>query len=328
MTISFEEIKELIPKKTSGYYVDYRDDLSNSLDKAQEAIQTQSIEPFAEIFDDWFPDYDYEKSELELSLSKKYELSSEDVKKFIELFKDQIEDEFENRDNSTPLNDLLSNTGKQTMFYDTGYSMHDGSWNWTDKEIAVERQSIKKVLGVRSKDETLNAKLDMMIRQASYGGKLVIYFYDKVNDYISIPDIEKIKYIQFDRVHIAIIDVHQGSGDNCYLGDTVKLPFNPKNIFICSTFKYSYTHSVCGMSSNWCDDTIVSFKAERFRRKFNLIESTYNQHLEKEKKLNLTYKNGSCTAGDMDITRHRNTTYINEFLCGNKCLDCNTFWID
>ncbi len=326
---TFEEIKELFPKTTSGYFIDRGDDLSEKLSEVQEAIQTQSFEPLDEIMDGWHADFDYEKSELKKDLITRLDIDEDEAEELMEEYADEINDEMHERDNSTPLSDLIRYTGEQTMFYDTGHSINDGSWNWSEKEIASERQSIKKVLGIRTYDKNINDNIDMMIRQASYGGKLVIYFYDYIDNYINIKEIEKIKYIQFENTHIAIIDVHQGSGDNCYVGGfKIKLPFKTTNIFICSTFKYSYTHSVCGMISNWCDDTKVSFETKRFRRKVSIEDSTYSNHFDKEKNFNETFKKGSCTTGDMDIKRHRNTTYINNYPCGNKCLDCGTFWID
>ena len=38
--------------------------------------------------------------------------------------------------------------------------------------------------------------------------------------------------------------------------------------------------------------------------------------------------NGTCTFGDMDIKRYKNTSYITKFPCGMRCSTCGTFWID
>ena len=45
-------------------------------------------------------------------------------------------------------------------------------------------------------------------------------------------------------------------------------------------------------------------------------------------KLKWNNGNGTCTFGDMDIKRHKNTLCINEFPCGMRCTACGTFWID
>ena len=72
--------------------------------------------------------------------------------------------------------------------------------------------------------------------------------------------------------------------------------------------------------------TIVEFSKRKQRLK--IVESETNKLLEQEKKYNDTWKKGECTFGDMDITRHKNTPYQNDFPCGNKCTSCGTFWID
>ena len=32
--------------------------------------------------------------------------------------------------------------------------------------------------------------------------------------------------------------------------------------------------------------------------------------------------------GDMNISRHKETPYRNDYPCGSRCEDCGTFWID
>ena len=50
--VTFEQIKELMDKSYSLYYVDYRDDLSERLDIVQEAIHGDSSS-LDDIFMDW-----------------------------------------------------------------------------------------------------------------------------------------------------------------------------------------------------------------------------------------------------------------------------------
>ena len=50
--------------------------------------------------------------------------------------------------------------------------------------------------------------------------------------------------------------------------------------------------------------------------------------MEYDAKCDAVFKTGGCTAGDMDMNRHRNTYYLNEFPCGTHCPHCHTFWID
>lgn len=49
---------------------------------------------------------------------------------------------------------------------------------------------------------------------------------------------------------------------------------------------------------------------------------------EQQKKYDDAYKAGKCTLGDMKMSRHQETEYINNFPCGWKCKFCGNFWID
>ena len=50
--------------------------------------------------------------------------------------------------------------------------------------------------------------------------------------------------------------------------------------------------------------------------------------MEYDEKCDRVYASGGCTAGDMNMLRHRDVYYINNYPCGNKCPHCGTFWID
>jgi hypothetical protein len=328
--ITWEEVKELLPKTVSLYYVDYRDDLDEHMGLLQECIHEGVMDSLWEKVDEWYvdgADTSYYRDKLRNDLQNKFDLENDEVDEIMEEFDDDIRDTLYDRDDSDVVKDLIRNTSKQAMFYDTGYEVAPDSWSWSEKEIKKERQDIKRQLGLRALTEQQNNDIDMMIRQASYGGRLVIYFYDSVDDFIAIDGDYKV--ITFKNPHIAIIDNCGGSGDHCYVGGvTVKLPLEKENIFICEATSYSYTHDVCGMVSNWCDGTTVGFVKPKLRNKRKVTESSLNAHLERDKKLNETYRKGGCTAGDMDITRHRNAVYVNDYPCGNRCKDCGTFWID
>lgn len=79
------------------------------------------------------------------------------------------------------------------------------------------------------------------------------------------------------------------------------------------------------MCDDWFKSTKVSFGK---KAKKEISKSKTNEYLGREKSYIETYKNGSCTHGDMDINRHRDVYYRNDFPCGNKCPNCGTFWID
>ena len=151
-----------------------------------------------------------------------------------------------------------------------------------------------------------------MLRQASYGGSLVIYFYDDVSDFIETTQ----NTITFRNPVIAIIDTINGSGDHCNLGKVgeIEMPFSRERIRLCKTIKYSYTFSVCGMYSDWCEDTIVGLKDTVITKA--LDESALSLKLQKDAKYREVFKSGSCSFGDVDFSRHRNVIYRNDYPAG------------
>lgn len=328
--IKWEDIKALIPAKVSLHYVDYRDSLDEHTKLLERCIKDGNYDALSEEVWEWDIDdhsgLDYVRDELKADIEKKFDI--EDASDIMEQFYDEIRETIEDRDDSDLINDLLRNTSKQTMFYDTGYEMESESWSWSAARIRLERFLIKKHLGIVSDNTKHNwdEAIDMMIAQASYGGQLVIYFYDDVEDYIKTEDVKTISFRNFS---LAIINTGNGSGDNTELiGAKTTLPFTSENLYLCKNINYSYTFSVCGMSDNWCDNTIVEFGKEVAEELPALPTSSLAQTQAKDKEYDATYRAGSCTPGDMNISRHRRTTYINNYPCGTKCLDCSTFFID
>ncbi|OPY24002.1 MAG: hypothetical protein A4E27_01339 [Methanobacterium sp. PtaU1.Bin242] len=165
-----------------------------------------------------------------------------------------------------------------------------------------------------------------MVQQASYGGRLVIYFRGDIKEMINSSQYNT---IQFTNPMIAVIDTYNGSGDNTDIqGITVTLPYNPENVFIDKLIKYNYTYEVCGMIESWCDTTGVKFITKKQRKPKEKKRSNLYAEIAVEDMYKKAFKEGSCTFGDMDMKRHRHTYYINDFPCGTKCKDCGTFWID
>jgi hypothetical protein len=326
MKITFEQVKELIPTRVSMYYVDYRNSLDESLELVQDCIHEGNYDTLYEKTDEWFLDADggdYYLKELERDLAKKYELETDDAEEIVEHYLDKIMDVLWDRNDSTPTKDLMSNTNKTPMFYDTGYYMDGDSWAWTEKQVIKERQLIKKALGLRAIGEGNDAAIDMMIRQASYGGKIVLYFYDNPTDWIGVEGTT----IKITNPIIACIDTSGGSGDHCDLeACSIKLPFEKENLFICSTIKYNYSFSVCGMIHNWCDSSSVELIKAKTKK--TVGTSSLTKEMAREKELTKIFKSGSCTYGDMDIARHRDVEYINDYPCRNQCPNCKTAWID
>ena len=319
--VTFEQIKELMDKSYSLYYVDYRDDLSERLDIVQEAIHgdSSSLDDIFMDWDTWDVQEEIQKQLID-KMCREFDIEEDEADEIFEEFRDEIQEEIFNRDDSTPLSDLLRNTGDQVMYFDTGLYIEEGS---SRSDFLAQVRAIKRKLKIVGKD--YDEILYELCTNAYYGGRLVVFFTDDLEGWINLD--EKINQITFDKsVNLAIIHNGNGSGYDVEIGHSFTLPFNRENIFLDEVVKYSYTYDVCGMSSDWCDSTglTLSIKPKQTKAK----SSNINLYMDKEKKLNDVFKAGGCTFLDMNYSRHRNTTYINNFPCGNKCMDCGTFWID
>lgn len=320
--ISYAQIIELLPKKVSLYYVDYSDNLSEHLDIVQAAIHGNSDE-LDEIFTYWdtWESVKYLLDELKNDIERKYEI--DDAQDLIDEYIDDLRDEIYYRDTSTPLADLIRNTGEQVFFYDTGMSIGDYT-----TDIRERVSDCKRALRIPQKNKDFDSQLTDMCCNAGYGGQLVIYFYDDLERWLNL-DRKKIlpNAIEFSgSVTVAIVNHMNGSGGDTEIGHSFWLPFDRQNVFLDKTISYNYTYSVCGMISSWCNGTQVELTRKRTHKK--AAHSPTNDHIERERQLDATFKDGKCTPGDMKYSRHRDVTYINEYPCGSKCPHCGTFWID
>ena len=325
--LSWEQVKELLPDRVELTYIDYRDNLDEHTEILSKCVRENSLQPLDEwLFDsEGMHDQEWEsivylKKELISDLVNEYEIEEDEAEELVdEEYDDEIRDYLYEHDESTPIRDLLRNTSDLIMFYDTGLEF-DG-WGRTPAEFRLDRMRLKKALQITSSE--YDNDIEMMMNQASYGGQLVVYFSVPVEDMITEKELPSIKFYN---PHIAIIDTMNGSGDHTFIkGHEMVLDFNRENLFVEREVKYNYTYDVCGMVSDWCSGTDVSFVDEP---KEKIESSPINQHMEQEAKYNAVYKAGGCSAGDMDIHRHRHTYYRNNYPCGTKCKDCGTFWID
>lgn len=323
-----EEIKAkiigLLDKSYSLRYVDYRESLEENLEAVQKSIHAGDYEAVDEAIEDYDGDWEAVEEiikELKREVENKLEVSEEDAEAFVEEMKEELREKIEERDTSNPLKDLLRNTGKVVMFYDTGVETEGYGCN-----VKAELRKVKRALGLRRDQTFADARLEMMILQASYGGKLVVYFRDTLEDWLGDIDANVIRFKG--NVSVAIVDHCNGSGDSTEVRYDLgfDFPFNRENIFIDKTIDYNYTYSVCGMSSDWCDGTSVTLLKKRTRKVAE--RSSVNDFMDKEAELDAKFKAGGCTIGDMKFNRHRDVFYINDYPCGNKCPHCGTFWID
>ena len=321
--ITVEQMIDLLPKNTYLNYVERNDSLDDHLDTIQECIHQGSKDALWEKTDEWFHEgsfyaEDEYLKELSKDMQSKFDIEEDEAKAIIDYNRDELQQAIWDRDKSTPTDDLIRNTGDQVVFYDLDMYIEDYS-NDLDERI----KDVKKALKIKMKDKTYDDAISMMCQQASYGGRLVVYAYVSLNE---VMDLGKFNRVTFNNPMVAIIDMNNGSGDHTELGHSFTVPFDKENMFLCKTFKYSYTYSVCGMSSNWCDSTQMKFSTRKARTA--PAKSGLHGYLSVENQYKKVFAAGKCSAGDMDMNRHRKTVYINNFPCGTHCKDCGTFWID
>lgn len=327
MDITWEMVEPHLPEKASLYYVDRNESLENRLQEIQTCIQEQSYEALDIIYDYWEPDYEFDKKESQTFLLSKF--TNVEVEWIMSTFETEIEEHLHEVDTSTLFDDLARNTPELIFIYDTSYELEEDSWRWDRKRIASEVKKIMRHLGIKVKDCNENNNVWKVlwdcVQNATYGGKVEIFFSCKFGKLMDIDP--SINTIQFENFTIGIINHDNGSGyqDNT-VGVTIELPFVKENVFVEKNIRYNWTWDIAGVSENAYDATKVTFTKSKSKR---IIEaSKLNEHIKKEAELNKIFKSGSCTTGDMNIKRHRNTHYINEFPCGTRCEDCLTFWID
>lgn len=348
--ITLDEVIKLLDKKYDLVYVDYRDSLDDSLEQIQKAIQKQDWEPLDEcINDDWMSDQRYDSAmqiieDLKDEIISAFDIEDTDDQTAEEIVDEWLEDsdpedkyhtdnkdllryEIEERDESTPLDDLLRNTSDPVFFYDLGVDIEEA---WYDGDLSKEMfRTVKKALGIKMRDKTWDADLELMLAQASYGGRLVIYFRMPITDWLFFRNRDEVTpdTVTFEDPIVAIIDNGNGSGDHTGLpGLTLKVPLDFTRVFIDKCTHYSYVYEVCGLVGSFADCTNVKFSKTNTRKK--LGRSTLGDEMDIQEKYEAVYKAGGCTAGDMKMSRHRNTVYINQYPCGTHCKDCGTFWVD
>lgn len=319
--LTLEVIKENLQESYNLIYVDYNENLDEQMDEMQNSIINGNFDNFDEKIDDWYWDsmndsINGEIYELKKQLKNKgYSLDN------FEDFEDVVYDIICGRDNSNPLPTLIRNTSKTPIFFSLNM--------YIDEDLdSIKRtlNKIKKILNIPFNNKEYDKDILYLLNNRCYGGHLGIF---------ATPDYEDLlmnKPMKFSGdIELAIVHYNNGSGWHTTLEnfETPYYIFN-KNIFIDETFKYNFSFAVCGMRSDWCKD--CELVIEQPKETDKIINIKPNERLVSFIKNNAEYdkifKEGGCSFGDMDIKRHRNVEYINEYPCGSRCKDCGTFWID
>ena len=319
--LTLEVIKDNLQESYNLIYVDYRESLDEQMDELQNSIINGNFYNFDDKINDWYYDsindsINEEIYELKKALKNRgYSLDN------FEDFEDVIWDIIYERDNSNPLPTLLKNTSKTPIFFSLNM--------YIDEDLdSIKRtlNKIKKILNIPFNNKEYDKDILYLLNNRCYGGHLGIF---------AIPNFEDLlenKPMKFEGdIQLAIVDYNNGSGWHTTL-ENFKTPyyiFN-KNIFIDETFKYNFSFAVCGMYNDWCKDCELIIEQPNEADK--IINIKPNERLvtfiKNDVEYDKIFKEGGCSFGDMNIKRHRNVEYINEYPCGSRCKDCGTFWID
>lgn len=327
--ITVEQVIALLPKKVTLHFVDRNDSLDDHTKTIQKCITKGSLDELYQQIDEWYIDdyYGFElvADELKSDIETAFDLDEYDAELVHDKYEDEISTAIYERDDSDVVKDLFRNTSDYVFFYDTGHYV-ECDYPCSAEEYIEQLEQIKDIIKLCSND--YDELILQMMYQASYAGNLVIYF--RANGFDVLKSIEDgCNVIHFSgEVNIAIPNHSQGAGDHTSFKHSFSLPFSKDNLFLCKEVKYSYTYEVCGMYSNWCDST--DMKLSTSEEDLGSPEvSDVSIYMVREAKLDKVYKDGGCTSGDTNFSRHRDVQYHNEpMYCRNECPHCHTTWLD
>ena len=315
-----EQVHDLLTAKHGDgielVYIDYRDRIEDAKTR-EELLQTPEND-YEIVCGDWMADSEYETIDTIIR-----ELEEENGVEYTDETKELIKDWCYEHNTSNPIKDLLRNTGSEYLYYDTGINIEPlNYYEETDNEIEKRAKLIATTLKVDYKKH--ENSLHLLVEQAGYGGQLVILFTACIEDFM-----QDAKYIKFNGgASVCIMDRANGSGDNTELNEEMVFDFKRENLHSDKGDNgYSYTYKVCGLVGGLYEDGFLTDKKPK-----KLIKTIENEEAkakrEREAVFEKRWKAGECSFGDMNISRHKETPYRNDYPCGSRCEDCGTFWID
>lgn len=326
MNTNVQSWKDYVPQSVSLYDVDYRENLDEHEELQEKCIRQNDLMPLTEEVLEWYMEQEANNwNQLLDEIRKKMERDGK-LHEYEEHL-DEMGDLFYERNHTDPTDGLIRNSRPTNMFYSLGVKIEgyaDGTSN-LEESNAISYNKIRRAL--KLKKGQFDDQLTELVDNATYGGELRIYFNAMFDDLLTSNKKRDFKTIRFHGdVIVAVADSHNGSGYHVELPLDITLPFNRDNLFVDSQVHYSYANEICGMCNDWCDSTKWQTGMEPV--KASIPKSTMSEHQQKEARYEKTFREGGCTFGDMNYNRHRDTYYINNFPCGNKCPHCGTFWID
>lgn len=314
-TKAIKWLEERYPNGVDLCYVDYRDYIED--DRNREQV-LQNYDNAYEILkgDYWIIDSEIES--IDYTIREYEEELGEDIN---DEEREEMTEWLQNNNTSNPIDELIKNTPKEYLYYDTGISVNGDT---SGEEREKEAKMIAKKLKI-DYDKNKRA-LNSILCEAYYGGQLVILFEGEIGDFLQDG-----KYIRFNKKYsLCVMDRGQGSGSDESIDESLLFEFVRENLHTDKGDNgYSYAYEVCGLVGGIMEDGEITNKKHKGEKVIKVLENEDRKaQREKEEKYIESWKNGKCSFGDMNMKRHKNTPYRNEYPCGNKCEECGTFWID
>lgn len=301
------------PRGIDLYYVDY----SDSLDGNTQAIMEFVREGYSQTLDESIFDYDLSYVWEEIERNYLHSLGG-DVDELSDDLRDFIREWCYEHDNSNYAKDLLRNTDRQLLFIDTGIEAYENCENLAE---------LKRRFG---KTEAQKHAIEWITKEQMYHSTISFYFYVDIADVVEAVHLTDGEYITIDGAMIG--NVTRGNGSNWLSDDDVFKLVIPKKAFIENVYAdkeegtgYGW-HSICG---DWNRDGAEVNSSKTKKHGYLYIEGETSLAQLQEREYDKKWKEtGTCTFGDMNINRHKDTPYENNVPCGNRCTACGTFWID
>ena len=318
-----------LPTSVNLYYVDYNDNLNDNNDLLEETLRANNLDPIHEKTNEWWDCCDSTKSYID---DIRHKLEEEDIE-LSDDDEEEIRDWLYDNDKSTPTEDILRNTGDVAMFYSLGLEVEGWSepgfmcQSYRSSSVAQEAYKIRRVLGIQKGTKEADL-IESIVRNASYGGELRIYFSTDIQTVLSENTDEDFQQIHFKGSCTVTVYHSNGSGDFEDIELDKAFPFTRDNLFTSKSDKYSLEECF-GLSRDWLRDSADPiFSTEPLKSKRKIAKSENASRIAHEAEYNKVFKAGGCSAGDMDYNRHRGVYYDNNIPCGSHCPHCKTFWVD
>lgn len=324
-TVQAKTWKDYLPEYVNLYYVDYNDDLSDRKAELQQCVSDNDYCPLWEVIDTcWDSPTEYEMEEI------RKKMAADELEDEFEAHVEEIREWLWEHDKSTPLEDLLRNTGDVIWFYSLGEYFYD-LWNhrgeYDEEQEDEDVATMCRILGVDANSKQAE-QLREIRKNASYGGFLRIYFKAPLSDLISNSDEEDFEAIRFKgKFSVYIHNPNEGAGYSEDIELDKTFSFKRDNLFHMSSDRYD-AFETYGIDNSCIADGKVEMLKEVVDNVEEVKPSLHKAQIESEMEFERVFKAGGCSKGDPVMRRHRHLEYQRTYPCGFVCKDCGMFWVD